>query len=361
MGAFIPVAEPVLDGNERRYVLEALDENRISSSGRFVAAFEEAFAKICGARHGVACANGTAALHLALAALGIGPGDEVIVPDLTLICNANMVHLVGARAVFVDVDPKTWCIDPALIEAKVTPRTRAIMPVHLYGHPADMTAILGIARRRGLRVIEDAAEAHGAEVNGRRVGALGDVGCFSFYGNKILTTGEGGMCVTNDAALAEKMRLLRNQAFVEPRFVHHEVGFNYRLTNVQAAIGLAQCEGVDRKIERKREIASIYAKLLEGVTLPAEAPWAKNVYWMYGVLVPGDRDGVMRRMLDRGVETRPFFHPMHAQPVFRGRVEGEFPVSRDLGARGLYLPSGLGLTRAQQERVARALAESLRA
>lgn len=359
---WIPVSEPLLDGNEKRYVLDALDSNWISSSGKYLTAFEETFARFCGASHGVACINGTAAIHLALAALKIGPGDEVIAPDFNLIVAANMIHLTGARAVFVDVDRATWCLDPARIEEKITPKTRAILVVHMYGHPADMPAILEIAGRRKLRVIEDGAQAHGSEVNGRRVGALGDAGCFSFYSNKNLTTGEGGMVVTRDAGLAERCRLLRNQAFTATRFHHEEMGFNYRLTNLQAAIGLAQVERAEEKIELRRRVARVYTGLLQGtadLTLPPEAPWARSTFWMYGILIGPrfgrSRDEVMKLLAERGIETRAFFHPMHRQPMFRGQVAGEFPVSADLGERGLYLPSGLGLTRDQQERVVKTL------
>ncbi|MEO8349314.1 MAG: DegT/DnrJ/EryC1/StrS family aminotransferase, partial [Acidobacteriota bacterium] len=282
----IPVWEPVLDGNEKRYVLDCLETNWISSLGSYLTRFEESVATYCGVPHGVACSSCTTALHLALVALGIGPGDEVLVPDFTLIVSANTVIQAGARPVLVDVDPKTWCLDPARLEEKIGPRTRAVMPVHMYGHPCDMPAIGEIARRRGLLVIEDCAEAHGAEIDGRKVGSFGDAACFSFYGNKILTTGEGGMVLCRDAALAAKLRLLRNQAFAEPRFVHREIGYNYRLTNVQAAIGLAQSEKVVEKIEKKREIARWYAEAFAGVPdveLPWEAPNARNVYWMYGV------------------------------------------------------------------------------
>jgi perosamine synthetase len=303
-------------------------------------------------------------------ALGVGPGDEVIVPDFTLIVSANTVIQAGARPVLVDADPKTWCIDPSKIEEKIGPRTRAIMPVHMYGHPCDMAAIMDIARRHDLLVVEDCAEAHGARIEGRMVGSFGDAACFSFYGNKILTTGEGGMVLCSDVELARKMRLLRNQAFDHPRFVHREIGFNYRLTNVQAAIGLGQAEKVDEKVEKKREIARWYAEAfadVEDVELPWEAPGAKNVYWMYGVKL-GDsfrrgRDGVMTAMKAKGVETRAFFCPMHRQPVFAGSdprfpdVSGEYPVSDDLWKRGLYLPSGLGLTRSQVEEVVSKLAE----
>jgi perosamine synthetase len=367
----IPVWEPVLDGREEPYVLDALRTNWISSLGPYITRFEERFAAYCGARHGVACSSGTAALHLAMVALGIGPGDEVLIPDFTLIVSANTVILSGARPVLVDVDPRTWCLDAKRVEEKITPRTRAVMPVHMYGHPCDMPAILDVAKRRGLFVIEDAAEAHGAEIAGRPVGSFGEAGCFSFYGNKILTTGEGGMVVTDDDRLAERLRLLRNQAFEERRFVHHVMGFNYRLTNLQAAIGLAQTERLEEKVARKLEIASWYRELLAGcpdVTLPAQTPGARNVHWMFGVLL-GDafsrgRDAVMARMKELGVETRAFFCPMHLQPLFVDGgdarypdVAGDFPVSEELWNRGLYLPSGLGLTRAEAEEVVTRLLE----
>ncbi len=365
----IPVWEPVLDGNEQRYVRDCLETNWISSLGRYITRFEEAFAGWCGMPHGVACSSGTAALHLSLVALGIGPGDEVIIPDFTLIVSANTVILAGARPVLADVDAKTWCLDPRKAEEKITPRTRAIMAVHMYGHPCDMPALSDIARRHNLAVIEDCAEGHGAEIAGRKVGGFGEAGCFSFYGNKILTTGEGGMVLTRDADLAAKLRLLRDQGFEPPRFVHRVVGFNYRLTNLQAAIGLAQTEKADEKVRRKREIASWYLDLLgseSDVEVPAEAPGAKNVYWMFGVKLgprfTQGRDAVMEELKTKGIETRAFFCPMHRQPVFQdGKdqrwpdVRGDFPVSDDLWERGLYLPSGPGLTRAQAGEVAEKL------
>ncbi|HLA43954.1 MAG TPA: DegT/DnrJ/EryC1/StrS family aminotransferase [Aggregatilineales bacterium] len=360
----IPVSEPLLDGNEREYVLEALDTNWISSAGKYIPAFEESFAEFCGVKYGVACSSGTAAIHLALAALGIGPGDEVIIPDFTLIASANMVILTGARPVLVDVDPYTFCIDPALIEEKITQRTRAIMPVHMYGHPCDMDAIMEIAEVHGLYVIEDGAEAHGTEYKGRMVGGLGHAAAFSFYGNKNLTTGEGGMVTTNSADLAEMTALLRSQAFEEPRFVHRFVGFNYRLTNIQAAIGLAQVENAAAKVARRRKIAATYNSLLSGVpglTLPYEAEWAKNTYWMYGLLVDErefgrSKTGVVAGLNAAGVETRDFFYPMHQQPVFNDSGDarfpdcrGEYPVSTELYENGFYLPSGLTLTTEQIE------------
>jgi len=365
---FIPVCEPLLDGNEREYVLDCLDDNWISSIGRYIPLFEQRFAAYCGAEFGVACSSGTAALHLALEALGIGPGDEVIIPAFTLIVSANVVCLTGAKPVLVDVEPDTWCIDPKQIEDKITDRTKAIMVVHMYGHPADMGGVMGIARRHGLRVIEDCAQAHGAEVHGRKVGMVGDIGAFSFYGNKIITTGEGGMIVTNDAAIAERVALLRDQAFEQERFVHRFVGFNYRMTNIQAAIGLAQCERLEDRIARKIRIARVYREFLsdnDDIQLPICRPWARNVYWMFGVVLKpefGRTGAEARRMLaDRGVDTRPFFVPMHRQPVYQGHdprwpdLSGDYPVSDELALRGFYLPSGPNLTREVQCQVSRQL------
>ncbi len=366
----VPVSEPVLDGNERAYVLDALDTNWISSGGKYITAFEETFAAYCGAKYGVACSSGTTAIHLALAALGIGPGDEVIIPDFTLIASANMVILAGARPVLVDVDPQTMCLDVAQVVAAITPRTKAIMPVHMYGHPANMDPLMALAEQHGLYVLEDGAEAHGSEYKGRKVGGLGHAAAFSFYGNKTLTTGEGGMVTTDSEDLAEMMRLLRSQAFEHPRFVHRFVGFNYRLTNIQAAIGLAQTERAQAKAERRREIAARYSALLAdvpGLTLPYEAAWATSTYWMYGVLLDEapfghDKAATMHALKEAGIDTRDFFYPMHQQPVFiegddprYPDVSGAFPVSAGLYARGFYLPSGLGLTDAQIVYVAETL------
>ncbi len=366
----IPVCEPVLDGNEMKYAMDCLETNWISSLGRYITLFEEKFSQYCGVPYGVACSNCTTGLHMSMVALGIGPGDEVIIPDFTLVVSANTVIQTGARPVLVDADPRTWCIDPDLIEAKITPRTRAIMAVHMYGHPCDMSAILDIAERHDLFVIEDCAEAHGAEVNGQKVGSFGDVACFSFYGNKILTTGEGGMVLCGDEKLAARLRLLRDQGFQDPRFVHQVMGFNYRMTNIQAAIGLAQTERVAEKVARKRWIGQTYNELLAGqaeLTLPCEEPWAKNVYWMYGVLIGAgfgaSKEELMHQLKVKGVDTRSFFCPMHLQPVYQRAgprfpdPAGDYPVSTDLWERGLYLPSGLGLTRAQIEEVVEKLLE----
>jgi perosamine synthetase len=365
----IPVCEPLLTGKELAYVEECLRTNWISSKGRFITEFEEQFASYCGAKHGIATTSGTSALHLALATLGIGRGDEVIVPVFTMAACIFAVLYTGATPVLVDADPDTWTMDVGQIESKVTPRTRAIMPVHIYGHPCDMDPIVEVAERHGLYIVEDAAEAHGAEYRGRKVGSLGHVGCFSFYANKIITTGEGGMVVTNDDRAADLARRLRDQAYSpEKRFLHTHIGFNYRMTNVQAAIGLGQLEHIDQFVAARRRNACRYNQVLKGipgVTLPAEKPWAKNVYWMYGILVDEaefgmSRDALMAALAEKGVETRPFFYPMHRQPAFVniGLFHGEeYPVADMLAEKGVYLPSGSGLSTAQIKQVCQAIEE----
>lgn len=371
----ISVCEPVLDGNEARYVMDCLQSNWISSNGNYNRLFEESMAQYIGSQYAVSCSSCTTALHLALLAAGIGPGDEVIIPSFTLIVSANTVLQTGATPVLVDVDPKTWCIDPTLIEEKISPRTRAIMVVHMYGHPCDMPEILRIAQKYDLKVIEDCAESHGAEINGQRTGSFGDLSCFSFYGNKIVTTGEGGMVLCDDAAYAERLSLLRNQGFQQPRFVHEVMGFNYRLTNIQAAIGLAQMEKIEEKIAKKRLIARLYNEFLSGqddFDLPYEAPGYLNVYWMYGIVLKGKmtakKEWVMGYLKEKGIETRSFFCPMHLQPVFQ---QGEhtithpsfrqkYPVSENLWRNGLYLPSGLNLDREQVKQVCETLLECAR-
>lgn len=354
----IPVNAPLLGERERAYVLDCLDTNWISSAGRYVGAFEEAFARYCGVPYGITTTSGTTALHLALAALGVGQGDEVIVPALTIAACAFAVQYTGARSILVDSEPQTGNLDVKQLETRLTPRTRAIMPVHLYGHPVDMDPVLAIAQKHGLAVLEDAAEAHGALYRERVVGGIGAIGCFSFYGNKIVTTGEGGMVVTADAQLADRARRLKDLAHSKGRrFEHDEVGFNYRMTNIQAAIGLAQLERIGESIGKKRWMAGLYNSLLAdvpGLVLPGEAAWARSVYWMYAVRV-GDkvglsRDELMARLRERGVDTRTFFVPMHQQPVFArmGWFRGEsYPVAEHLARTGLYLPSGLAITEEQ--------------
>jgi perosamine synthetase len=345
----IPVFAPWLSENVRRYVLDCVDTGWISSLGEYVGRFERDFATFCEARHAVATSNGTTALHLCLATLGIGPGDEVLVPDLTFVSTANVVRFTGATPVLVDSDPQTWGMDPAHARRKLTARTRAVIPVHLYGHPVDMDPLLAMAAEHRLEVVEDAAEAHGARYKGRRVGALGRIGAFSFYGNKIITTGEGGAIVTNDPALAQRAAFLRDHA-MDPRrrYYHPEIGFNYRMTNIQAAIGCAQLEQADAILARRKTIAAAYRTGLAGIpglTPPPAEPWAETVYWMYSVLIEpafgASRADVIAGLRARGVDSRPFFVPLHELPMYR--LDAPFPVSTSLGAQGINLPSGTGL------------------
>ncbi|KMY69275.1 aminotransferase DegT [Desulfocarbo indianensis] len=338
-----------------------MDTGWVSSAGEFIPRFEEQFAAFCGSAHGVSAMNGTCALHLALAVLGLGPGDEVLVPSLTFVATANAVSYTGAKPVFVDSEAATWNLDPARLEAAITPRSKAAIVVHLYGHPADMAAIMAIARRHDLTVIEDAAEAHGAEalLDGawRRVGSMGRMGCFSFYGNKILTTGEGGMLVTDDAELAQRAFWLRDHAMDKSRpYWHPEIGFNYRMTNLQAALGLGQLERVEEILAGKLQVARLYAEGLAGVRglqAPPAEPWAKSVYWMYSVLVnrdfPLSRDQLRQELLAAGIDTRPFFHPLHTLPPY---AKGQrLPVCEDLAQRGLNLPSGPAISPEEIARV----------
>ncbi|HEY5549070.1 MAG TPA: DegT/DnrJ/EryC1/StrS family aminotransferase [Coriobacteriia bacterium] len=350
----IPVSEPSIGEAETAYVVEALQTGWISSAGRFIEEFERGFAHYCGRRHGIAVSNGTVALQLAVACLKLEPGDEIIMPSFTIISCALAAIYNDAVPVLVDVDPETWCMDVAQIEAKITARTRAIMPVHMYGHPVDMDVVEDIARRHGLAVVEDAAEAHGAEYGGRRCGSFGDLSCFSFYANKIITTGEGGMVLTDDDALAALARSKRNLCFGDRRrFFHDDLGFNFRLTNLQAAIGVGQLERIDAVLARKRQMAAAYAQGLAGLPLqlPTEKRGAKNVYWMYGAVLDDsvgfDAGTFAVRLAERGVQTRPFFVGMHEQPALRERglfVEERYPVTERISVRGLYLPSGQAIT-----------------
>ena len=352
---FIPVCEPTLKGNELNYVTECVQTNWISSSGRFTDAFEKKFAEFCGVKYGVSVCNGNMALHIALEACGIGPSDEVIVPDFTMIACVNAILYTGAKPVLIDADMKTWCINTKLIEEKITSKTKAIMPVHIYGHPCEMDEINRLAMKYNLLVIEDAAEAHGALYRKKKCGSMSNVAAFSFYANKIITTGEGGMIVTNDESIAEKARLLKNYAFTKKRFVSDFVGYNYRMTNIQAAIGLAQIENIHELVESRISNAHFYNELLsgvEGIVTPPCADWVKNVYWMYGILV-NEKFGITADMLrnklyDVGIDTRAFFVPMHNQPVYNKpnikfqnlpETKGNFPVSSYLGENGFYLPS----------------------
>jgi perosamine synthetase len=349
----IPIAEPEIGEEELKNVMEAVKSGWVSSKGKFISEFEERFAEYIGVKYGVATSSGTTALHLALVALGVKKGDEVIIPTLTFVAVANAVIYTGARPVFVDSHPDYWCIDPEKIEEKITRKTKAIIPVHLYGHPCDMDIILKIAGEYGLYVIEDCAEAHGAEYRGRKVGSFSDISCFSFYGNKIITTGEGGMCLTNDERLAEKMKILRDHGMKPDRKYWHEViGFNYRMTNLQAALGVAQLEKMEKFVQKKIEIAETYNSLLknvDGITLPPKMPWARNVYWLYSILVDKssyglDRDELIVKLLERGIETRRFFYPLHIMPPYRTYAHGEYSVAENLSSKGLNLPSSVKLS-----------------
>jgi perosamine synthetase len=342
----VPIWEPWLGPKERVLLNECLTTRWVSSQGRFVGEFERAFAGYCGVKHGVATTNGTAALHLALACLGIGPGDEVIVPALSFVGTANPVMYCGATPVFVDSVPDTWNLDPSAVEKAVTRKTRAIIAVHLYGHAAHMDELLTIARRHGLHVIEDACEAHGGEYRGAKLGSLGTIGCFSFYANKVITTGEGGMLITNNGAIAEKARLLRDHGMSKKRkYWHSQIGYNYRMTNLQAALGVAQIERIERVLVRKRRQARLYNSLLRevpGITVPREATWARHIYWLYTVLIEGryklSRKKLMKALALRGVETRPMFYPITTMPPYRNGNH-RFPVAERISKRGLSLPS----------------------
>jgi len=359
----IAVAAPTLNGNEKRYVLECLETTWISSIGRFITEFERAFARFCGVEHAVAVNNGTNALHLALVALDLKPGDEVIVPTLTYIATANAVTYCGAKPVLVDCDPRTLNLDPATIVGKITPRTKGVIPVHLYGHPADMDPIVSLAREHGLFVLEDAAEAHGAEYKGRRVGGLGNCAAFSFFGNKIMTTGEGGMVTTNDADLAAKLRLYRGQGLAQGRrYWHSVVGYNYRMTNVAAALGLAQLEQVDELIEIRARLAYWYrlklGRLANKLVPQAAESWTRPVLWMQTVMLLSggepERDAVMRELDEAGIETRPVFYPMHLLPPYQDDA-ALYPNATRCALRGMNLPTHGGLTEPDVERICRAL------
>lgn len=352
----IPVNEPRLDGRELDYVTECIRSGWISSDGPFVSRFEQEFASYLGCDYGVAVSSGTAALDLAVAAAGVGPGDEVIMPTFTIISCALPIIRAGATPVLVDSDEATWNMDVAQLARRITPRTKAIMVVHIYGLPVDMGPVLRLAEQHNLFVIEDAAEAHGQRYHGRMCGTMGDVGIFSFYANKNVTCGEGGMLVTNNRAIAEQTAARRNLCF-EPRqrFVHEELGWNYRMTNLQAAVGVAQLEKIDTTLQRKQAVGRLYTDLLNDestLRLPVEAlSYAANHYWVYGVVLR-EHAGMTaatlaERLAERGVATRPFFWPMHEQPVFLRRnlfAEEAYPTAEYLARYGLYLPSGVALT-----------------
>lgn len=362
----IPVCRPTLAGNELKYVEECVKTNWISSIGKNIPKFEEMFAKAVGAKYAVAVSSGTTALHLALHALGIGQGDEIILPTFTMIATANAVKYVGAMPALVDSEMKTWNMDTEKIEEKITEKTKAIIPVHTYGHPAEMDKIMDLAKKYNLWVVEDAAEAHGALYKNQKIGSIGDVACFSFYANKIITTGEGGMITTNDEELYEKLKCLRGQAFSKERhFWHKYVGFNYRMTNMQAAIGVAQMEKFEELVEAKIKNARLYNSLLQNikdVVLPPETPNIKNVYWMYSIMVATDspisRDELRGKLAERGIETRAFFIPMHLQPIYQELFRDQkYPISEQLCKAGFYLPSSSDLTEEEIKYISKSVAE----
>jgi perosamine synthetase len=373
----IPVSEPLLTEREFENVGACLKTGWISSSGRSIEEFENKWSQYCGRTDGVSVSSGTAALQAAFAALHLTEGDEVILPTFTIISCAMAILYAGGTPVLVDVDPRTWTMDVSQVAEKITPRTKAIMVVHIYGHPADLDPLVALADRHGLTIIEDAAEAHGAEYlsqrnssapQWKRCGSFGAASCFSFYANKLITTGEGGMVLTDDRTFAERLRSLRNLCFrPERRFSHSELGFNFRLTNMQAALGVAQIERMDQIVARKRWMGQEYTKRLQGISglqLPVEEPWARSVYWMYGIVLSEDTglDALIMagKMTERGIETRPFFLGMHEQPVFQRQglfSHEQYPVTERLARQGLYLPSGLALTEEQLGYVAETVRE----
>lgn len=375
----IPVNEPVLGGRELEYVTECIRTGWISSAGEYIEKFEEGWAKYCGRRYGVAVCNGSVALQIALAALKLKPGDEVIMPTFTIISCASAVIYNGGVPVLIDSDPRTWCMDVKQVEKKITPRTRAIMPVHIYGHPVDMDPLVRLAQEHNLAIIEDAAEAHGAEyMTGRetsnptwkRCGSLGTMSCFSFYANKLITTGEGGMVLTDDLILAERLRSLRNLCFQpQRRFCHEELGFNFRLTNLQAAIGLAQLERMDEIVAHKKWMGQEYTNKLKDIDklqLPVEETWAKNIYWMYGIVLNKQTDlnaiQFAKKLAENGIETRSFFLGMHEQPILNHKqlfLDEHYPIAERLARKGLYLPSGLSLKENELEQVCDVIHEVL--
>jgi perosamine synthetase len=366
----IPVNEPVLTEADVASVNDALRSGWISGAGPQLEAFEQRWAAYCGRKYGIAVANGSVALQVAISLLDLQPGDEVILPAFTIISCVWPIVLAGATPVLVDSDPRTWTMDIDDVQRKISARTRAIMPVHIYGNPVDMQPLLDLAEKSAIKVVEDAAEAHGADYRGRRIGSFGSVSCFSFYANKLVTTGEGGMLLVDDEELAERARRFRNLGFGPGRrFLHAELGFNFRLTNLQAALGLAQVDRIDEIVARKRAMGRAYTDRLSQMSeleLQVEQPASHSVYWMYGVLVREqtglDAAELARRLRERGIETRPFFLGMHEQPVLRERglfSDASHPVTERLARQGLYLPSGLGITQQQIEQVCVAVREAL--
>jgi perosamine synthetase len=362
----IEVFDPIIGDEEIEAVVAALKRGEISGSfGESIPAFEQGFANYVGCKYGIAASSGSTALHLAVAAAGIGEGDEVLISSSTNIATALAVIHNGAIPVPVDSENVTWNLDLDLVEGLITEKTKAIIPVHLYGHPVDMDRLMDIAKRHNLLVIEDCAESHGATCRGKMTGSFGDMACFSFYANKVITTGEGGMITTSNEHFAERLRLLRNLAFTKPRFRHEEAGYNFRMTGYQAAMGTAQLAKIDKILSEKRRVALTYNQLLgdvEGLQLPYEAEWARNVYWMYAVVVQPEfgisRDELMERLRQADIDTRTFFCPMNLQPCLQSRPDFRAvpcPVADSLWENGLYLPSTYSLSEPVLSQVADAV------
>jgi perosamine synthetase len=353
---FIPISKPFIGAREKELVLDALDSGWVSSIGKYIDEFEAGFARYCGVEYALAVSNGTTGLHLALATLGLKPGDEVIIPDLTFVATANAVAYTGATPILADIDPDTLCIDPASVKLMISERTKAIMPVHLYGHPAEMDALIEIASAHGLDIIEDAAEAHGAEYRGRRVGGLGKCGVFSFYGNKVITTGEGGMLTTNDREFYQRAKKLRDHAMSpERRYFHEERGFNYRITNLQAALGVAQLERIEGFLDRRAEIMGWYRSeiaVTKHVRLNRVKNWAKSAFWMVCLEVDWldetRRNSFMLALKKRGIDTRPYFCTTSSLPMYRQEPQ---PVAARKARIGLNLPCYFEMTKLDVERI----------
>ena len=368
----IPVNEPLFISDEKKYLAECINSGWISSEGPFVKEFENKFSSYIGKKYGIAVSSGTAALEVAIGALNLKPSDEIILPSFTIISCASAIVAYGLTPVFIDSEEDTWNIDVKKIEEKITKKTKAIMVVHIYGHPCDMGPILKIAKKHKLKVIEDVAEAIGAKYKGKKCGSFGDVSCFSFYANKIINTGEGGMVLTDDKKYAERSKFLRNIGFIEKRrFLHTELARNYRITNMQAAVGVAQLKNVEKLVRIKMENGKEYTKTLKSITglqLPVEKEYAKNVYWMYGVVLDKktklNAKSFAEKLLKKGIETRPFFYPLHLQPVWKNQKikvkKGRCPIAENIAEQGLYLPSGLGLKKEQIKKVSNAIKEILK-
>ena len=368
----IPVNTPLLSGNEKKYINEAIDTGWISSEGPFVKKFEEQFSSYIGRKNGIAVSNGSAALDIAVKAIGINKGDEVILPTFTIISPAFSIIRQGGIPVLVDSDPITWGMDVAKIEEKITPKTKVILVVHIYGYPVDMDPVIELAKKYKLKIIEDAAEMHGQTYKGKKCGSFGDISIFSFYPNKHITTGEGGMILTDNNDLSEKCKQLRNLCFIPPkRFVHKEMGWNYRMTNLQAALGVAQLEQIDQFIKRKREIGSIYNSLLENIKnidlMPKSVSYADNIYWIYGIMLninqQKNAEDVINELKKHNIGSRPFFYPMHLQPVFQKMAlfqNEKYPEAEKMAEYGFYIPCGLGISNEEINLVAQTLKKILK-